>query len=317
MSDSNAPENTPNNDEIQALPERQGSNKGLKTALIAGGVVVALGLGAFAFTRGGDDDSKLTTVKIGTTEAAAPYWPPFVKLAKENGINLEVVSFSDYTQANPALAQKQLDVNLFQHLQFLASYNVSDKQTLTPIGSSVVVPLSLYSKKHTQLSQVPQGGKVAIPNDPTNQARALLVLQQAGLLKLKNGGNTLSTPADILASESKVSVTAVDAAQTVAALPSVDASIVNNNFALDAKLDPSKALFADDPAKPAAEPYINIFVTRAADKDNPTFKKLVELYHKPQVESQVKASSKNTAVLVTKPAADLQRILADLEKNQK
>lgn len=305
---------------MTALPERPGrkGSKGVVIGVVAA-LVVAAGVGGWALTRGDDDTAgaaALTPVKIGTTEAAAGYWPPLQALAKKNGIDLQVVNFSDYTQANPALDQKQIDLNLFQHLQFLAGYNTSDTKTLTPIGSSVVVPLGLYSKKHTAVSQIPQGGTVAIPNDATNQARALLVLQQAKLLTLKGGGNSLSTPADIDAAASKVKVTPVDAAQTVAALPSVDGSIVNNNFALDAKLDPKSALFSDDPNKPEAEPYINVFVARAQDKDNPTYAKIVQLYHDPSVESAVKAQSKNTAVIVNRPAADLQRILADLEKAQ-
>lgn len=305
---------------MAALPERPGGGRSRGVVIgVAAALVVALGVGGWALARGGDDNggaAALTTVKIGTTEGAADYWPPLQALAQKNGIDLQVVNFSDYTQANPALDQQQIDLNLFQHLQFLAGYNVSDAKTLTPIGSSVVVPLSLYSKKHTALSQIPQGGTVAIPNDATNQARALLVLQQGKLLTLKGGGNSLSTPADIDAAASKVKVTPVDAAQTVAALPSVDGSIVNNNFALDAKLDPKSALFSDDPNKPEAEPYINVFVARAQDKDNPTYAKIVQLYHDPSVESAVKAQSKNTAVIVERPAADLQRILAGLEKAQ-
>ncbi len=335
MSDSRLPENGENAPQqpsragsdapLAALPERPRTSrsKAVGGVLIAA-LALALAGGGWALTRGDEASqdsgatggSAPTTVRIGTTEAAADYWPPLQTLAKQNGINLEVVNFSDYTQANPALAQKQIDLNLFQHLQFLAGYNVNDSQTLAPIGSSVVVPLGLYSTKHTNVAQIPDGGTIAIPNDATNQARALLVLQQAKLLTLKGGGSSLSTPADIDAAASKVKVTPVDAAQTVAALPSVDGSIVNNNFALDAKLDPKSALFSDDPAKPEAEPYINVFVARAQDKDNPTYAKLVRLYHDPSVVSAVKAQSKNTAVIVDRPAADLQRILAGLQKAQ-
>lgn len=304
--------------QLEALPERRSGSRGkVIGGVVAAALVVAIAGGGWVLTRGDDSAAaSLTTVTIGTTEAAADYWPPLQALATQNGIDLQVVNFSDYTQANPALAQQQIDLNLFQHLQFLAEYNVSDAKTLTPIGSSVVVPLSLYSRKHTNVAQIPQGGTIAIPNDATNQARALLVLQQAKLLTLKGGGTSLSTPADIDAAASKVKVTPVDAAQTVAALPSVDGSIVNNNFALDATLDPKSALFSDDPNTPAAEPYINVFVARAEDKDNPTYATIVRLYHDPSVEAAVKAQSKDTAVLVDRPAADLQRILAGLEKAQ-
>ena len=122
------------------------------------------------------------------------------------------------------------------------------------------------------------------------------------------------TPADIDTSASKVTVAPVDAKQTVTSLPSADAAVINNNFALDAKLDPSKALYNDDPSKPAAQPYINAFVSRAADKDNPTYLKIAELYHDPAVTKAVVDASEGTAVIVTKPAAELQTILTNLEQ---
>ncbi|HEV7812661.1 MAG TPA: MetQ/NlpA family ABC transporter substrate-binding protein [Leifsonia sp.] len=261
--------------------------------------------------------AKRVEVKIGTTEQAAPYWTVLKKAAAKEGIDITVVGFSDYTQANPALSTKQIDLNLFQHLQFLANYNVNANDTLTPIGSTLVVPLPLYSDKYKSVGELPQGAKIAIPNDTTNQARALLVLQKAGLLKLKNGGTTLSTPADILAGESKVTVIPVDAQQTAPALKSSDAAIINNNFALTAGIDPTSAIFKDDPSSSSAEPYINTFVARAADKNNKTYLKIAELYHTKAVEDSVLAESKNTAVLVKRSNADLQSILADLEKTIK
>jgi D-methionine transport system substrate-binding protein len=295
-----------------ALPERKKSRTGLIIGVVVAVVAVAIGATVLIInlTRSGDDK---ITVKIGTTEASADYWPILINLAAENGIDVQPVNFGDYTQANPALAQGQLDLNLVQHLLYLANYNVSANQTLTPVGSTVVVPLGLYSQKHTALDQIRQGGQVAIPNDPTNQARALLVLQQAGLIALKGGGNVLSTPADIDTAASKVTVVPVDAQQTVTSLSSVDAAIVNNNFALDAKLDPSKALYNDDPSKPAAEPYINAFVSRDGDQNNPTYLKIVELYHDPAVTAAVVNASQGTAVIVDRPQADLDTILTGLE----
>ena len=171
-----------------ALPERPKRNRGL---LIAIAIVVVLAVAAVVVfaTRGPDEAAAgRTTVRIGTTEAGATYWTTFRELAAEQNIDLQVVSFSDYTQANPALSQSRIDLNLFQHLLFLANYNVANNDTLTPIASTYVVPLSLYSRKHTAVTDIPAGGTVAIPNDPTNQARALLVLQKANLITLKGGG---------------------------------------------------------------------------------------------------------------------------------
>ncbi|MFE4951317.1 MetQ/NlpA family ABC transporter substrate-binding protein [Leifsonia sp. NPDC056665] len=279
---------------------------------IVGGVVAVVNANS---TGSADAAATSVTVKIGTTEQSAPYWPVLEKAAAKEGIDIQVVGFKDYTQANPALADGQLDLNLFQHLQFLANYNVQAHQDLVPLASTLVVPLSVYSKKYSSLAELPAGAQVAIPNDPTNQARALLVLQQAGLLKLKNGGNTLSTPADIDAAASKVTVIPVDAAQTAPALDSAAAAVINNTFVGPAGIDPNSALFHDDPKSSAAEPYINAFVARAKDKDNATFLKIADLYHSKAVQDAVLADSKNTAVIVQKPQADLIAILRSLEKS--
>ncbi|NUU08501.1 methionine ABC transporter substrate-binding protein [Leifsonia sp. C5G2] len=265
-------------------------------------------------TGAGSATAKSVTVKIGTTEASSPYWAVLKKEAAKEGIDIQTVNFRDYTQANPALADGQLDLNQFQHLQFLANYNVQAKQNLVPIGATLVVPLPLYSTKHKTLADIPEGAKIAIPNDPTNQARALLVLQEAKLLKLKNGGSSLATPADIDAAASKVTVIPVDAAQTAPALSSADGAIINNNYALTAGIDPKSALFQDDPKSSAAEPYINAFVAREKDKDNKTYLKIAELYHTKAVTDAVLAESKNTAVIVDRPQSDLVDILDGLEK---
>ncbi|GAB3579584.1 MetQ/NlpA family ABC transporter substrate-binding protein [Leifsonia lichenia] len=299
-----------------SLPEKPKSKTGwivgIGIAVIA--VVVAVVLIVVNVTAPASNGAeKRVTVKIGTTEQAAPYWTILKKAAAKEGIDIQVVGFRDYTQANPALADKQIDLNLFQHLQFLANYDVNANQNLVPISSTQVVPLPLYSKKYTKLDEIPQGAKIAIPNDATNQARALLVLQKAGLLTLKDGGNTLATPADIVASDSKVSVIPVDAAQTAPALDSADGAIINNNFALTAGIDPKSALFQDDPKSDTAEPYINAFVARAADKDNKTYLKVAELYHTKPVTDAVLAESKNTAVIVDRPQSDLISILDKLK----
>ncbi len=313
-------EQTPQNKQESPTPElpqkprsRTGWFVGIGIAVIAVIVAVVLIVVNLA-SSGASEAGKRVTVRIGTTEQAAPYWPILKKEAAKDGIDIQVVGFRDYTQANPALADGQIDLNLFQHLQFLANYNVSAEQDLVPIASTLVVPLPLYSKKYTAVEDIPEGAKIAIPNDPTNQARALLVLQKAGLLKLKDGGSTLATPADIDASASRVIVIPVDAAQTAPALNSADGAIVNNNFALTAGIDPKSALFQDDPKSETAEPYINAFVARDKDKGNKTYLKIAELYHSKAVTDAVLADSKNTAVIVQRPQSELIGILHRLEK---
>ncbi|QWF84100.1 MetQ/NlpA family ABC transporter substrate-binding protein [Amycolatopsis sp. CA-230715] len=312
MPDENTPD-TPETDEV-GLPKRAANRRpllfgGLAVVIVAVLVVVFVVVNNSGGSAGSKDRA---SVKIGVTDASKEYWTTFKKLASDEGIDVELVNFSAYTEPNRALSQKQVDLNLFQHLLFLANYNVSNNDTIAPIGATYVVPLSLYSQKHKDLAAVPAGGTIAIPNDPTNQARALLVLQSAGLVKLKGGGTVLSTPAEIDTAASKVGVRAVDPAQTAAALPSVDGSIVNNNYALDARLDPSKALYNDDPRNASAEPYINIVAARAEDKGNPTYQRIVALYKDKRIAEQVQADSKGTSVFVDRPGPELEGVLAKL-----
>ena len=262
---------------------------------------------------GGDDkDASDTAIRIGTTDVDHA-WEVFEQVAKDKGITLRTTNFSDYKQPNLALSQGQIDVNLFQHLQFLGAYNVADNDTLTPIGSTYIVPLGLYSKKHKSLADIQQGAEIAIPNDPTNQARALFVLQAAGLLKLSSDNDSPS-PADVDKGASKVHVTPVDAAQTALSLSSVDGSIINNTFLERSGIDPHSALYKDDPKDPAAEPYINVLVTRAEDKTDPQLLQLVDLWHDPQVQQAQKEVTKDTAVEVRRDAPELEQILQRVQQ---
>ncbi|WP_255371826.1 MetQ/NlpA family ABC transporter substrate-binding protein [Cellulosimicrobium sp. CUA-896] len=145
-------------------------------------------------------DEAADPIRIGVVGASDDKWAVFTEQAEAEGLDIELVDLQDYTQANPAVSQGELDVNQFQHLQFLAGYNVDSGDDLQPIGATAVYPLALYSTKHDTLEDIPEGGQVAIPNDPTNLARSLLVLQEAGLVELKDGGSSLSTEADALPS---------------------------------------------------------------------------------------------------------------------
>ncbi|MFC8528196.1 MetQ/NlpA family ABC transporter substrate-binding protein [Nocardia sp. NPDC057227] len=268
---------------------------------------------AFTLTAcGGGADGSGDVVRIGTTESDKA-WDVFEQKAKDQGITLQIQNYSDYSQPNIALAQKQIDVNLFQHLQFLGQYNVANNADLTPIGATQIVPLGLYSKKHKAVGDIPQGGEVAIPNDPSNQARALFVLQAAGLVKLASDTRAPSI-ADVDRNASKVKVTPVDAAQTALSLASVDGSIINNTFLERSGVDPKSALAKDDPNSPGAEPYINTFVTRAEDRDNEKYLKLVEIWHDPEVQQALTESSKGTSVEVRRDGPALQQILTRVQQ---
>ncbi|MFI5775736.1 MetQ/NlpA family ABC transporter substrate-binding protein [Nocardia sp. NPDC051570] len=275
-------------------------------------VLVATAALTLTACGGNDDAASGNVVRIGTTDQDHT-WQVFEQKAKAEGITLKTTNFSDYNQPNRALAQKQIDVNLFQHLQFLGQYNVADNDTLTPIGATYIVPLGLYSKKHRSVAEIPQGGEIAIPNDPTNQARALNVLRSAGLLKL-TGTPRQPTPADIDKGASKVKVTPVDAAQTALSLNSVDGSVINNTYLERSGVDPKSAIYKDDPTDPAAEPYINTLVTRAADKNNPLYLRLVDIWHDPEVQRAEAEATKGTAVEVKRSGPELEQVLARVQQ---
>ena len=300
----------------EALPEKPG---GRHTGLIIAAIIIVLAIMAsiiFAVAKNTGRDSAAdgkTTVKIGTTEAANDYWNVIKKKAAAEGINIDVVSFNDYTQPNVALSQGQIDLNAFQHLLFLADYDVKNNDNITALAATYIVPLNIYSKKYQRLSQLPAGATIAIPNDATNQGRALLVLQEAGLLKLRGNGSALSTPADVITNQSKVKVKAIDAAQTAASLEGVDGAVVNNNFATDAGLDRNKVLYHDDATGKSADPYLNIIAVKDADKDNPTYKKVAKLWSDPDVKNAIVKQSGGTAKIVSNHSkADLDKILSGL-----
>ncbi|AZA10787.1 MetQ/NlpA family ABC transporter substrate-binding protein [Corynebacterium gerontici] len=285
----------------------------MKKFLSAALAATLLGGGVVACSNDAQDSD---TIKVGSTDSSQKAWKVWEDKAKENGINLEVVNFADYSTPNQALSQHQIDANQFQHLKFLAEYNANTGEHLTPVGSSEVVPLALFWKGHDSLDGI-EGQDVAIPNDPTNQARALNVLSAAGLVKLKKDDLLSPTPADVDTGASKVKITAVDAAQTPAAYGDGKPAIINNNFLDRAGIDAKTAIFKDDPASPAAEPYINVLVTTEDRADDPQLKKLVEIWHSPEVQEARKEDTKGTAYPIQRSQEDLKEILNKLEEDAK
>ncbi|QXB17714.1 D-methionine transport system substrate-binding protein [Corynebacterium coyleae] len=254
------------------------------------------------------------TVKIGTTEADQEAWTVFKQLAADNGIELDIVQFSDYSPVNEALAQGELDVNKFQHIKYLAEYNAASGNDLKVVGSTEIVPLALFWKDHDSLDGI-EGQSVAIPNDPSNQGRAINVLVQAGLLTLNdNVADPLTpTPAEINKDESKVTVTPVDASQTPNAYNEGKPAIINNTWLDRAGIEPSLAVFEDDPESEEAEPYINVFAARSEDISDETLNKLVELWQTPEVAEATAKDSKGTSVPVYRDQKELNDILDRLQ----
>ncbi|NLF05352.1 MAG: methionine ABC transporter substrate-binding protein [Actinomycetales bacterium] len=279
-----------------------------KTIVTAAALAAVSLLGACASGGAGSDEP----ITIGVVGAADEQWKIFESKAEEAGIAVEIIDFQDYAQPNPALTQGELDLNQFQHLKYLSEYNVAADEDLVPIAATAVYPLGLYSKQYTSVEEIPEGAEIAIPNDPSNLARGLLVLQDAGLVALRDGGSAYSTEADVLP-ESRVKVTPVDAAQTAIALNSIAASIINNDFVADAGLEPSDALYQDDAASEGARPYINVWATKADDAENADYAKLIELFKATEVQDALVAQSGGTAVLANQTAAELQGYLVDIQ----
>jgi len=254
-------------------------------------------------------------VKIGVVGASDPYWEDYTDAAADAGIAVELVDFTDYAQPNPALTEGDLDLNQFQHIIYLAQYNVEADENLTPIGATAIYPLGLYSTQYTSLDEIQEGETVAIPSDASNLARGLLVLQAAGLVELEDGGSPFSTVDDVLPS-SRVQVTTLEAALTPTSLPDVAAAIINNDFVEDAGLSFDDALFTDDPADESAQPYINIFAARAEDKDNEVLAELVEIFQTTKtVTDGVLEVSGGSAVLVQTPVSELAASLKSVEED--
>lgn len=244
-------------------------------------------------------------ITVGVVGASDPHWDLYKDAAADAGISIEIVDFTDYAQPNPALTEGDLDLNQFQHIIYLAQYNVSADEHLTPIGATAIYPLSLYSTKFASVEEIPAGETVAVPSDASNLARGLLVLQSAGLVELADGGSPFSTLDDVLDS-SKVEVIALEAALTPSSLPDVAAAIINNDFVLDAGLAFDDAIATDDPADASAQPYINIFAARAEDKDDKTLLELVDIFQSTTaVTDALLQTSGGTAVLVTTPVSEL------------
>lgn len=319
-------ETTPEPTAAPVLPEKPvlpQKPQGSRLPLIIGAVVVALALiagGIYLFTqRQSPAVAGKTVVKLGTTEAAQPHWQILKDLAAKENIDLQIVNFAEYPLPNPALADGEIDLNSFQHVLYLADHNNNTGDNLQPIGSTIIVPLPLYSEKYTSLEQFTKGDQVAIPNDATNQARALFVLQAAKLITF-TGDPKVPTPDDVDTAASTVVVRPVEASQTASLIKDRDIAgvVVNNNFATDAGFDLSSALYADDPASPGAQPYINIFAAQADQVDNPTYQRIVELYHDKSVTDSVVASSGGTAVIVEGyDGPKLREVLAQTQTNLK
>ena len=205
----------------------------------------------------------------------------FVKpaLAKE-GVDLKVKVFTDYVQPNVQVAEKRLDANFFQHQPYLDEFNKAKNTNLVSVAGVHIEPLGAYSSKYKSLTELPGGATVVIPNDATNGGRALLLLDHAGVIKLKDSKNILATVKDIAENTKGLKFRELEAATIPRVLTQVDLALINTNYALEAKLDPSKDALVIEGKD---SPYVNILVSRADNKDSDAMQKLAAALHSPEV----------------------------------
>jgi D-methionine transport system substrate-binding protein len=221
------------------------------------------------------------TIKVGVTAGPHAQIMEAVKpIAAKNGLDIQIVEFSDYVVPNAALEAGDLQANSFQHQPYLDNQKADRGYKIETAALTVNFPIGIYSKKYKSWDAVPQGGALSIPNDPTNGGRVLLLLRDKGALKLKDGVGFKPSVADITDNPKKLKIAEIDAAQTPRTLDDVDAAAVNTNYATQAGLDPVKdAILREDPKGP----YANIIAVRAVDKDKPWVKTLVDSYHAPEI----------------------------------
>ncbi|MHB7935362.1 dipeptide ABC transporter glycylmethionine-binding lipoprotein [Staphylococcus haemolyticus] len=242
---------------------------------------------------GGGGNNKKVTLGVASNDIAA--WEKVKELAKKENIDIEIKHFSDYNVPNKALSDGDIDINAFQHFAFLNEYKKAHKDAkIEAISTTVLAPLGIYSKKVKDIKDIKDGAEVTIPNDVSNQARALKLLESAGLLKLKDNFGLNGTIKDIQSNPKNIKIKAVDAQQTARALDDVDFSVINNGVAtkagLNAKKDP---IYLEKITSDAVKPYINVVAVNSKDKDNKTFKKIIELYHGKEAQEALKKDTKN------------------------
>lgn len=217
--------------------------------------------------------------------SAGPYAEILEHVAKlyreREGGEVKVIEFSDYTLPNAALAQGDIDLNNFQHKPYLDNQVKTRGYNLVPVAKSIVVPLGLYSKKAKSLAEIKDGATVAIPNDPANGSRGLLLLQQAGLLTVDPKAGIAATPDDVVDNPRKLKIKEIDAAQLPRSLDDVDFAAVTLNYAVSGGLKPQEALFLEG----ADTPWNLWFVAQRTHQDDPRIQKYIALYRSPEVKA--------------------------------
>ncbi len=272
-------------------------NKNLKSLLIS--LISILILGVLVTSCGSNSNKK---IKVGITGSNSKEWEHVKQEAAKKGINLEIVYFSDYVQPNRALIDKELDINAFQTVSFLNTFNENNKQNITPIATTVLAPMGIYSKKIKSLEELPDKAKVTIPNDPSNQGRALKLLEKAGLIKLKEDNKKIVTNNDIIENKKQLKIIPLAANQLPQTLNDVSISVINNGVAVDAGFSLSQSIFKEDKL---AKDYINVIVARQNNKDNPALLEIVKLFQTDETKKIIESETKGNSIPTFVPLSEI------------
>jgi D-methionine transport system substrate-binding protein len=257
-------------------------------------IALALALVALASASTMSCARKAQTLKVGATPVPHAELLGLVKAdLAAKGITLEVVEFTDYVTPNIALSDKQLDANFFQHVPYLETFAAERKLELEAVAKIHVEPLGLYSKKYHKVEDLPNKAVIALPNDPTNEGRALILLQAKGLITLKPDAGLKAGPSQIASNPHYFIFKELEAAQLPRTLEDVDASIINGNYALQSGLNPVKdALILEG----ADSPYANVLVVRKGEGKDPRIVALVAALQSRKVKDYILATYKGGVV---------------------
>ncbi len=227
-------------------------------------------------------------IKIGATPS--PH-AEILEAAKDDlaaaGINIEIVEYNDYVQPNLATEQGEIQANYFQHQPYLDDFNSENGTHLVSVGKIHYEPFGIYAGKSSDLSNIADGAQIAVPNDTTNEARALQLLQANGVITLKEDAGLKATKQDIVENPHNIELLEVEAAQIPRSVDSVDFACMNGNYAIEAGFKPSDAIAQEDASSEAAQTYANIVVVAEKDKDSDWAKKLVEVLQSQKVKDYI------------------------------
>ena len=236
-------------------------------------------------TEAAKAEGEVVKIKIGATPSPHAEILEAAKDAlKKKGVEIEIVTYNDYVQPNLATEQGQVDANYFQHLPYLEDFNKENNTHVVSVGKIHYEPFGIYAGKSKDLKAIQDGAKIAVPNDTTNEARALLLLEANGIIKLKDGAGLTATKQDIVENPHNVDIYEVEAAQIPRSLDSVDFACMNGNYAIQVNYKPSDALAAEDAKSEAAQTYANIIAVSEKNKDAEWAKTLVEVLHSKEIQ---------------------------------